>query len=397
MGHVADVPGVLADGTRSTFQLAVNRVSERPERYSVWVRRHGRGSLLERVEEAAGLGGWDWNLQTGELFWSDNHYRLWGLEVGAIEPSTDFILEHTHPDDRVRLRRYIEGLRRNSGPAQVEYRAIRVDGSSRYFLATTAVIEDTDRGPTRMIGSLLDISELRRAERELTAHVAVSAALAEWQSLDTGARALVGGLAEALGFVAGGFWVVVEGRLMGRVFWQAPSIDLEPFTEAESRLRLRPGEGIVGHAWEARRPIHWTDVSVSEVLAGADAAAAADLHSAVAIPAVSGDEVLAVVALFARERVGVSSRLMQSLVGVGHEVGEFLDHRRGELLPPTLSERELEVLQHAARGESGREIAEALFVSPATVKSHLENIYRKLGVSDRAEAVAHGVRNGLID
>jgi PAS domain S-box-containing protein len=403
VGRATEVAGVLADGRRSTFDVAVTSVGERPERYAVWIRRSGLEgeqppqSLLEQVEEAAALGGWDWNLKTGKLLWSDNCYRLWGLEVGEIEPSMDFIIEHTHTDDQARLRRYIASLRSNSGPSQVEYRAVRADGSRRYFLSTIAVIEETDRGPTRMIGSVLDITEHRRAARELTAHVAVSAALAEWESVDSGARALVQGLADALDFVAGGFWLVLDGRLTGRVFWHAPSIDLEPFTEAESRLRLRPGEGIVGHAWEARRPIHWTDVSRSEVFVGADAAAAADLHSALAIPAVSGDEVLAVVALFAREQVALSSRLMQSLVGVGHEVGEFLSHRRGELLPPELTDRELEVLQLAARGQSGREIAEALVVSPATVKSHLEHIYRKLEVSDRAEAVAHAMRSGLID
>ena len=399
--RVAEVTGVLADGTRSTFEVAVTMVGERPERYAAWVWRReseqASQSLLERVEEAAALAGWDWDLGTGKLLWSDNHYRLWGLEVGEIEPSTDFILEHTHPDDRARLQRYLAGARSNSGPSQIEYRAIKADGSRRYFLSTIAVIEETDRGPTRLVGSLQDITERRRAERELTAHVAVSAAIAEWQSVDTGARALVQGLAEALDFVAGGFWVILEGWLTCRMFWHVPSPELEPLGERARGLRLRPGEGLVGNAWEARRPLHWTDLAVGGVLVGADVAAAANLHSGLAIPALSGDEVLAVVDLYSREQVSLSDRLMQSLVGVSHEVGEFLDHRRGELVPPELTERELEVLQLAAQGKSGREIARALVVSPATVKSHLEHIYRKLGVSDRAAAVAHAVRSGVID
>jgi PAS domain S-box-containing protein len=406
VGRVTEVAGFLADGTPATFDVTVIRAGERPERYAAWIRSRGRSrreseqpprSLLERVEEAAGLAGWDLDLETGKLLWSDNHYRLWGLAVGEIEPSTDFILEHTHPDDRARLRRYVASLRAASGPSQIEYRAVRADGSRRYFLSTIAVIEETGRGPTRMIGSIQDITGRRRAERELTAHVAVSTALAEWQSVDSGARALVQGLAEALGFVAGGFWVILEGRLRCRVFWHVESTDLEPFAEAALRVDLGPGGGLVGQAWEARRPTHWTDVPVDEGLIGANVAAAADLHSGLAIPAMSDDEVLAILGLYSREQVSLTSRLMQSLVGVGHEVGEFLAHRRGELMPPELTSRELEVLQHAARGESGPEIAEALVVSPATVKSHFENIYRKLGVSDRAAAVAHGMRSGLID
>jgi ATP/maltotriose-dependent transcriptional regulator MalT len=64
--------------------------------------------------------------------------------------------------------------------------------------------------------------------------------------------------------------------------------------------------------------------------------------------------------------------------------------------PESLTRRELEILQLAADGLSGPRIAERLFVSPATVKTHFENIYAKLDVSDRASAVAHTLRAGLI-
>jgi PAS domain S-box-containing protein len=61
-----------------------------------------------------------------------------------------------------------------------------------------------------------------------------------------------------------------------------------------------------------------------------------------------------------------------------------------------LSPRELEVLQLVAAGNSGPEIGELLFVSPGTVKTHLKNIYGKLGARDRGSAVAEGLRRGLI-
>ena len=64
---------------------------------------------------------------------------------------------------------------------------------------------------------------------------------------------------------------------------------------------------------------------------------------------------------------------------------------------PTLSPREHEVLELIAEGRSGRAIAEELHVSPATVKTHLKTLYEKLGVSDRAAAVAEAMRRGLIE
>ncbi|ONI75268.1 DNA-binding response regulator [Actinosynnema sp. ALI-1.44] len=61
-----------------------------------------------------------------------------------------------------------------------------------------------------------------------------------------------------------------------------------------------------------------------------------------------------------------------------------------------LSQRELEVLQLIARGSTNREAAQQLFISEATVKTHLLHVYAKLGVSDRAAAVAAGFSRGYL-
>ncbi len=61
-----------------------------------------------------------------------------------------------------------------------------------------------------------------------------------------------------------------------------------------------------------------------------------------------------------------------------------------------LSPRELEVLELVAAGTTNREAAARLFISEATVKTHLLNIYAKLGVSDRAAAVAEAFNRGLL-
>ena len=62
----------------------------------------------------------------------------------------------------------------------------------------------------------------------------------------------------------------------------------------------------------------------------------------------------------------------------------------------TLSERELEILVIVAHGATNRQVASQLFISEATVKTHLLHIYEKLGVNDRAAAVAAGYERGLL-
>jgi DNA-binding NarL/FixJ family response regulator len=75
--------------------------------------------------------------------------------------------------------------------------------------------------------------------------------------------------------------------------------------------------------------------------------------------------------------------------------GRLLEQVRGPR-QATLSGRELEVLTLVAKGCSNREAAARLFVSEATVKTHLLHIYGKLGVTDRAAAVAAAYERGLL-
>jgi two-component system nitrate/nitrite response regulator NarL len=70
---------------------------------------------------------------------------------------------------------------------------------------------------------------------------------------------------------------------------------------------------------------------------------------------------------------------------------------RGQSQAPALSEREQQVLRGFAAGQSISQIADELYISPSTVKTHTERLYEKLGVSDRAAAVAEAMRRRLIE
>jgi two-component system, NarL family, nitrate/nitrite response regulator NarL len=78
---------------------------------------------------------------------------------------------------------------------------------------------------------------------------------------------------------------------------------------------------------------------------------------------------------------------------------ELVAHVRGrrEDDRPVLTPREQEVLTYLADGSSAPQIAEKLYLSTTTVKTHLANLYGKLGVSDRAAAVAEAMRRGLLE
>ena len=99
-------------------------------------------------------------------------------------------------------------------------------------------------------------------------------------------------------------------------------------------------------------------------------------------------EIVAAVLECARGRDVLSPTLAAGLAG---EV-----RRRGQTAGPALSAREKEVLDRFAQGQSIPTIAGELFLAPSTVKTHVQRLYEKLGVSDRAAAVAEAMRRGLL-
>ena len=123
---------------------------------------------LECAERLAQTASWDWDLEAEVLLWSDNMFRLLGLEPGAITPTPEYVIEQTHPDDRPRVEAEIQAARRHRSPPDVTYRVVLPDGRIRVLRgATTAVAEMSDGRPARLIGSVQDLTDLVEAERKM--------------------------------------------------------------------------------------------------------------------------------------------------------------------------------------------------------------------------------------
>jgi PAS domain S-box-containing protein len=359
--------------------------------------------LHDAAEQLARMGSWELDLRSGRALWSDEMYRISGMEPGEMTPTIDLLLQLVHRDDRAHVADVLSTVVDRPGevPAEgirIDYRIVRPDGSLREIRAHGRIEWDDNREPLRWVGSGQDVTDERTTERELMAHHAVAQALRSWESFDEGVIGLLRRLGTALDLPIGSLWGwdTDRQRLRSRAFWFAPGVDVADFDLTVRESAFGPGEGLAGHAWRSGRPVIVEDLRTDLRSGNRPAAARLGLRSGLAFPAMSERGPVAVLTYYGFDTRLPNERLVATLSGIGQQLGGFLGRRRAELGGARLSGRELEILRLATEGNSGRQIAEQLIVSPATVKTHFENIYEKLGVGDRAAAVAYALRLGLI-
>ena len=323
---------------------------------------------------------------------------MYGFEPGQVEPSVELAIARMHPDDREEIRSRNVEMFESPRPMTAEYRIQLDDRTVRYMVSDGALERDADGEPVRLFGTVQDVTEQRLTERELQAHYALTQALSEWHSFEQGVVDLLRQLGTTMDWDAASIWAHADrsDSLVCRAFWAPPSAELAGFERALRAAQRPPGAGAVRRAWDRMEPIGIVDASTDPRVLDRTEILTAGLRSVLLFPAVHDGETLAVLAFYGSEPRRLTARLIRTLSALGHDLGRFLARRRADIGFRPLSARELEVLQLAAQGLSGPMIAERLVIGSATVKTHFEHIYEKLGVTDRAAAVAEAMRQGLI-
>jgi PAS domain S-box-containing protein len=408
LDNALDMSAVRPGGERSPVEVTLARTGE-PPIVTAFVRPLSReddphmARLLAAAEHLAHIGSWELDLRSGHAVWTDEMYRIHGHEPGSVEPGVEMLLGFVHRDDSEHVRTILRGV--TERPAEVpaagvvaEYRAVRPDATVRTVRFHGRVERDAGGEPARWVGTAQDVTDQRLTERELHAHYAVGQALRDWESFDEGVVVLLRRLGTALDLPMGSLWTChgPADRLNCRAFWRAPDVDAGEFEPLTRSTSFSLGQGVPGRVWETGETMIVPEISTLLDYRRRAAAQEIGLRSGIAFAAGGEEGTLATLSFYSFDRRVDSPRLARTLTGIGRELGRFLTSRRADLGPGKLSGRELEVLNMAAEGNSGPAIASRLTLSPGTVKTHFENIYEKLGVSDRAAAVAHALRVGLI-
>jgi len=119
---------------------------------------------LDEAQTLAHLGSWDWDIATGAERWSDEQYRIFGLDPAHTKPTYSTFLTALHPDDRERVEQAVAKTLRYDTRYNIECRIIRPSGELRHINCRGIVRRHQDGSPISMAGTVQDITEYKRAE-----------------------------------------------------------------------------------------------------------------------------------------------------------------------------------------------------------------------------------------
>ncbi|GIX22702.1 MAG: hypothetical protein KatS3mg121_1485 [Gammaproteobacteria bacterium] len=114
----------------------------------------------------AGVGLWDWDIETGELYWSDRFKRMLGVSASAFQPKFEFMLERVHPEDRPAFEAALKAHLEEEARFDIQCRMRHEQGHDVWIHARGQAIWGDDGKATRMAGSVADITEVKKAEQE---------------------------------------------------------------------------------------------------------------------------------------------------------------------------------------------------------------------------------------
>jgi len=128
---------------------------------------HAKSELLEKLNEAqqvARVGSWEWNLQTDQIWWSNEMYRIFGVTPQNFVPSFEANRKFIHPEDFAIHDKAFEHSLQTGEPLNIELRMFSNNGLLKYCHAMGKIICDESGRQLRFIGTFMDNTERKQAE-----------------------------------------------------------------------------------------------------------------------------------------------------------------------------------------------------------------------------------------
>ncbi len=126
-----------------------------------------REAQLSEAQEIAHIGSWQADLMTREAVWSEELYRIFGVEPQSNQANFEQFSEYVHPDDKGMVSKEMERAQREGGIFEYEYRVQCPDGAVKTLCTRGRLVLDEDGLPTGIVGTTQDITDRKLADQQI--------------------------------------------------------------------------------------------------------------------------------------------------------------------------------------------------------------------------------------
>ncbi|MDX9821762.1 MAG: PAS domain S-box protein [Syntrophales bacterium] len=155
---------IVRDGKPVGLRGAIIDLTERKQMEESLQKSNLRLAEAQRI---AHIGNWEWDVDSREMYWSDEVYRIAGLPPQSIHGTYEKFLEIVHPEDREAITEAVKSAANEGIKSEIGHRIVRSDGSVREVHQMFEPVYDNVEKIIRVIGIVQDVTEQKKAEREL--------------------------------------------------------------------------------------------------------------------------------------------------------------------------------------------------------------------------------------
>ncbi|MDH3335115.1 MAG: PAS domain S-box protein [Rhodospirillaceae bacterium] len=148
--------GLLSSEGENLYIALARDISERKEAEE---KANRNATNLANAQRIAHFGSYEWNITTGELLWSDEHYRIWELAPQSVVPSFDLFIERVHPEDVERAGEAIKYAIDTGEPLDMNIRLLMPDGRVKFVESLGEVKYDDNGTAVGMSGTIHDVTK----------------------------------------------------------------------------------------------------------------------------------------------------------------------------------------------------------------------------------------------
>jgi diguanylate cyclase (GGDEF)-like protein/PAS domain S-box-containing protein len=264
-----------------------------------------------------------------EAFFNVAREAIVGKTVHSLYPHAPAVAERLHDRDLA--------LWRDPGKQIYETAIALPDGRQRDAVYYKATFTGPDGAVAGLIGTIIDVTETRQAERRQAMEHAVTQVLASAESVSDALPQTIRTICEAFGWACGAYWSADEQRnvLRRAAVWHIDEPEVARFLSsetfsAERTLSAAKAGGLLRRVWQDRAPIWIADVATEPEFKRGSAAAVAGLHCAFAFPVVAGGERLGVMEFFSRSIKQPDPELLAATRSLGSQIGQFMVRKDAE-------------------------------------------------------------------